>query len=451
MPPTARNQQTVQSMTPKLSAPSDYLAAESRADSAVPRSRDNFLGWYQTMVLGAAFAAIYSNLPIYAYVLSPALLPKFFYFGIVCLITPLILLRFHTFSAYLLSPFARWASLLLLLNLVHLVGLSMGDGWGASYLIGHHIGEREALVATRIQYILFSIFLGFAVYAGSHTKYLKPVVCLMVALPVAVLLDFARPGLLYPIETEGAVLGRAAAMFINPTMAGEAILTVFLIGCAVLGMRNRLPLFFLSGAAVIATFSRSSIIAWVLIMLILTIKRSLPKSAVITAALVLGVSLAFLSSFENYLDSRRELEAASNNILSRLDFFSSFRFDDDSSEERADVILAGWELFLQNPVFGAGAGATQFWEHRGSTHNQLLLFAAEYGIFGISMWVWLVVILWRGRFFMEKGLHFAMVFLFVFMSMFTHQMLDAASYWLATAALISIRKKPDLLRPGGVH
>lgn len=434
-------------MTLKISAPSDYLAAESRADRPLPRSRGNFLIWYQTMVLGAALGAIYSNLPIYAYVLSPALLPKFFYFGIVFAITPLILLKFHAFSAYLLSPFALWASLLLLLNLVHFAGLSMGGGWGATYIIGHHIDAREALVATRIQYILFSIFLGFAAYTSSHTKYLKPVVCLMVALPVAVLLDFARPGLLYPIETEGAVLGRAAAMFINPTMAGEAVLTVFLIGCAVLGIRNRVPLFFLSGAAVIATFSRSSIIAWVLIMLILTVKRSLPKSAVITAALVLGLSVIFLSSFENYLDSRRELEAASSNILSRLDFFSSFKFDDDSSEERAAVIRGGWELFLQNPVFGAGAGATQFWAHRGSTHNQLLLLAAEYGIFGISMWVWLVIILWKGRFFKERGLQLAMVFLFVFMSMFTHQMLDAASYWLATAALISIRKKAGQLPP----
>jgi hypothetical protein len=33
-----------------------------------------------------------------------------------------------------------------------------------------------------------------------------------------------------------------------------------------------------------------------------------------------------------------------------------------------------------------------------------------------------------------------MVFLFAFMSMFTHQMLDAASYWLATFAAISVRR-----------
>ena len=71
--------------------------------------------------------------------------------------------------------------------------------------------------------------------------------------------------------------------------------------------------------------------------------------------------LIFVGAFENYLHSRQELDAASSNIVSRLNFFSSFTFDDDSSEERADVIRAGWELFLQDPVFGAGAGATQFW------------------------------------------------------------------------------------------
>ena len=70
----------------------------------------------------------------------------------------------------------------------------------------------------------------------------------------------------------------------------------------------------------------------------------------------------------------------------------------------------------------------------------MLLFAAEYGIFGVGLWMWLLVILWNGKFFEERGLQLAMVFMFAFMSMFTHQMLDAASYWLATFAAISVRR-----------
>lgn len=397
--------------------------------------------WYQSLVLGAALGILYANLPIYLYILYPGLLPKFFFFGIFALITPLLLVRYRDLGAYLLSPFVLWAALLLALNLIHLAGFSGTGDLGGADVVDSQNDERRSLIMTRAQYILFSIFLGFAVYTSTRKFYLYTLVVLMTVLPCAVILDFARPGLLYPIETKGVVLGRAAAMFINPTMAGEAILHVFLLGCAVANLKYRVPLYFLAGAGTLATFSRSSIIAWLLLLPILVYRKTLPRSALIATALVLATALVFLGSFENYLNSRQELEAASSNILARLDFFSSFQFNDDSSEERADVIRAGWELFLQNPVFGAGAGATLFWSQRGSTHNQLLLLAAEYGIFGIGLWIWLLLILWKGRFFEDRGLQIAMVFLFALMSMFTHLMLDSASYWLATFAMISIRGK----------
>jgi hypothetical protein len=67
------------------------------------------------------------------------------------------------------------------------------------------------------------------------------------------------------------------------------------------------------------------------------------------------------------------------------------------------------------------------------------LLAAEYGLFGIGLWIWMIIILWKGRFFKDRGLQLAMVFLFAFMSFFTHQMFDSASYWLATFALLSTR------------
>jgi O-antigen ligase len=404
------------------------------------QSRGRFLAWYQTLVLSVAIGVIFSNLPIYAYILNPGLLPKYAYFSIFFLMAPLVLVRSRALGAYLMSPFVLWATLLLVINLIHLLGFSAMADWGGISLIDNQIEARRALIATRAQYILFSIFLGFAVYTAPRKSYLFTLVFLMILLPCAVIFDFAQPGTLYPLDTEGAVLGRAAAMFINPTMAGEAILLVFLFGCAVTSTKYRVPLFLLCGAGTLATFSRSSIIGWLLILPILVYKRTLPKSAVITTAVVLGMCLIFVGAFENYLNSRQELEAASSNILSRLDFFSSFKFNDDSSEERADVIRAGWELFLQDPFFGAGAGATRFWAQRGSTHNQLLLFAAEYGILGIVLWIWLLVILWQGRFFEERGLQLAMVFMFAFMSLFTHQMLDAASYWLATFAMVSVRR-----------
>jgi len=394
---------------------------------------------YQCAILGLAVCAIYSNAPIYLYTQHASMPPKYVYFLLVLLMAPSVLARRSMLPAYLLSPFALWAGALVVLNLIHLSTWSAGGDAGGTYLVDQRDQVRAALVLTRIQYIMIALMLGFVVFVTSARTYLYAAAVLMVLLPCAVLLDFAYPGLFYPLDIEGAVLGRAAAMFINPTMAGEVLLHVFILGSAVIGLRYRGPLFLLAGAAILVTFSRSSIIAWGILLIILVARGALPRSMAVTTTVALMALALGLGSFESYLQSRDEFEAASSNILSRLDFFSNVSFDDDSSEERAGVVKAGWELFLHNPVFGAGAGSTLFWAHRGGTHNQLIMLAAEYGLFGIALWIWLLVILWRGAFFSERGLQLAMVFLFAWMSMFTHLMLDVASYWLATFALVSTR------------
>jgi len=411
--------------------------ARTPAPSAPLHPYGRWLAGYQGVLIAGALAAIYTNLPIYLYVLDASLLPKFIYFGIVAMILPLMLVRYRELGTYLASPFAVWAGLLLALNLIHLSSFPEHITLAGIELIDTHGEARRSLISTRVQYIVFALFLGFAVHASALRACLAVLVVVAILVPCAVMLDFASPGLLYPLDTSGAVFGRAGAMFVNPNLAGEAILLSFLLACAVLGPAWRVPLFLLAGAGVLVTLSRAAIIAWILILLILVYRKALPTSALGATAIALGMVLLYLGSFESYLHSRQEFDDASNNILSRLNFFSSYSFDDDSSEERASVIAASWEVFLQNPVFGAGAGATHFWSHRGSTHNQLLLLAAEYGLLGIFLWAWLLRMLWKGLFFEDRGLQYATAFMFAFMSLFTHQMFDSSSYWLATFAMVS--------------
>jgi O-antigen ligase len=402
-----------------------------------PRRTDHrFFARYHTLLMAVVLGAMFANLPVYLYVLDARLLPKFIYFGIFAFIVPLMVIRWQALGAYLVSPFALWALLLFSLNMIHLAGFPVSADVGGTAFTDMHAEARRSLIATRAQYILFALFLGFVAYISPTRIYLRIIFVLMVVVPCAVIADFANPGALYPVDVTGAVLGRAAAMFINPNLAGEAILHIVILGFAVLARRYRMPLFLLAGIAILTTFSRAAIIAWVVLLGLFIYKKTLPRSAVISLVVAISILLVFIGSFESYISSREEFEDAATNILSRLNFFSSFTFDDDSSEERAGVIQAGWELFLQNPLFGSGAGATHFWRHRGSTHNQLLLLAAEYGVMGILLWGWMLIMLCKSRFFSDSGLRYAMAFLFAFMSMFTHQMLDAASYWLATFALV---------------
>jgi O-antigen ligase len=413
------------------------LQASQPTPIAAPWRR--YVAWYQCAVLGLALLAIYANLPVYGYVRNAALLPKYSFFLLFFLMSPLVLVHQKAFADYLLSPFMFWASALVAVNLIHLAGWSASGEIGRIVLVDTYEQMRASLISTRIQYILFAMMFGFAASTASGKTWLYAAVALAVLLPGAVLLDFAMPGLFYPGDINGAVLGRAAATFINPTTAGEALLHVFLLACAVTAFKYRSLLFLLVGAGVLVTFSRGSMIAWAVLLAILTWRRTLPRAAFVLTLAALAALVLSLGSLQHYLDSRDGFETAASNILARLNFFSSLSFEDDSAMERAQVAAAGWELFLQNPVFGAGAGATQFWTLRGGTHNQLLMLAAEYGVFGIGLWCWIAVILWRGRFFQDRGLQIGAVFVFAIMSMFTHQMFDAASYWLATFAMASAR------------
>ena len=68
-----------------------------------------------------------------------------------------------------------------------------------------------------------------------------------------------------------------------------------------------------------------------------------------------------------------------------------------SREERKELLKLGWEVFLENPITGVGAGQFQNLDVPGQpkrwreTHNALLQVASELGIFGVIAFVFLIV------------------------------------------------------------
>ena len=246
----------------------------------------------------------------------------------------------------------------------------------------------------------------------------------------------------YPIGTEGTVLGRAAAMYINPNRAAEAILLTCLLAIPIMRLQYRMPLLLLAGAGIIVTFSRGAILVWILFLLFLLITRKLPKYSFVFPLVAFAVLPLLLSIFISYLQAHQD--QGLDNILARLDFFQTQSLDDDSAQQRMAVLEAGWRIFLENPIFGAGTGITSFqsnfWPLMVNTHNQIAMVAAEQGIIGIALWVWLLVILWRGRYFQDTSFQLATAVGTFFMAFFTHNMFDSL-YWLMTFAFVSGRRK----------
>jgi O-antigen ligase/polysaccharide polymerase Wzy-like membrane protein len=400
--------------------------ARGQATASSPQS---LLGLYQVAVLVVVLCLVYLEMPSYIYTLNDSLLPKYFYYVFFVVLAPLLILRFRLLISYVTSPFSLWAFALIMLYAAHLmVALTDGDQ------------SRVDVIGTRIQYDVLAVVLGFACSITRTTSYERIFPFLAFLIPTMVIVDFLHPGVFYTLGSEGTVPGRAAATFLNPTKAGEAMLLTFLLAIPVLRPRYRALLLFLVGAGVILTFSRAAILGWMLLWLFLLVRKGVPRYTLAAPMVALGALPLLLGSFESYLEGREDLSAGLDNILGRLEFFQDHALDDFSALERAQVLEAGLDLFLRNPVFGVGAGVTDLWSLPVSVHNQLVMLAAECGVFGIALWVWLAVILWKGQYFQDKGFHLTAVTGFVFLSIFTHNMFDFP-YWLLTFALISGKRK----------
>ena len=386
---------------------------------------------YLTAAIVAIISLIYLDISNYVYsVLNSDIEPKYFYYASVVIVAPLLLSKFRNFVLYMASPFSLWVFAEII---IHSYGLLDGNE------------ATVHLIMVREQYLILSLLFGFTASIARTESYNGIFRILAITIPVLVIIDFVSPGIFYPIGTEGAVQGRAAAMYINPTRAGQAILLTCLLAIPVMRLQYRMPLLLLAGAGIIVTFSRGPILVWISSLFFLLITRKLPKYSFVFTIVAFAVLPLLLSIFISYLQVHQD--QGLDNILARLDFFQTQSLNDDSAQQRMAVLEAGWRIFLENPIFGAGTGITSFqsnlWPLMVNTHNQIALVAAEQGIIGIALWVWLLVILWRGRYFQDTSFQLAAAVGTFLMSFFTHNMFDTL-YWLMTFALISGRRREQL-------
>ena len=308
------------------------------------------------------------RIPIYISKLN-AIEPKYFYYAFFVGVAPLLVLRFRALISYVISPFSLWALGWITINIIHIL-LALIDG----------DQSRADIIGTRIQYAALAVVLGFACSITRTTSYERIFPFLAVLIPITVIVDFLHPGYFIPSGTEGTVPGRAAATFFNSNKAGEAMLLTLLLAIPVLRPLYRALLLFLVGAGVILTFSRATILGWMLLWSYLVLGRGVPKYTFAVALVALGVLPMLLVGFESYLAGRADLSGSLENLLGRLDFFRSRVLDDHSALQRAQVLEAGLDLFLDQPIFGAGAAVTHLWSLGVGVHNQLVMLAAEYGV-----------------------------------------------------------------------
>ena len=201
-----------------------YAGLEATASR--PQSHLGLLGLYEVAVLVVGLCLVYLDLPVYIHTQNDSLLPKYFYYALFVVVAPLLVLKLRSLIPYLISPFSLWAFGCITLNIAHLL-LALIDG----------DQSRVSLIDTRIQYEVLAVVLGFACSTTRTTSYERIFPFLAVLIPIMVIMDFLKPGVFYPPGSEGTVLGRAAATFLNAGKAGEAMLLTFLLAIPVLRPR----------------------------------------------------------------------------------------------------------------------------------------------------------------------------------------------------------------------
>ena len=398
----------------------ELTQARARARKAARRGRiesrlvDGSIG----AVMLVALTLIFLDVPNYLFAVGGVLLPKYIYFGIAAVLAPLLLFRLKSIGQYVGSPIMLWVGAFLAVTAAHWAFAFFIDDW-----------RRAANILTNMQFALFAVIIGAAAATRREGAYASLFAALAAVLGGLVVLDFAMPGLVYPLSTEQSVIGRGAGTYINPNLAAEGLLLTYLLALPALSVRMRVILLLFVGFATVVTFSRGATFGWFAIWLFLAAYRAIPRSTIVLPILGILFLPSLIGLIETYLLGRADIGRGLDDILARLDFFQTFSAVDFSAQERALVRDMGIDLFLQNPLVGAGAAATNFWSHRAQTHNELVLLAAEYGVVGVLFWIWLVVLILRGTYFRERGLAIAAAFAFAYLSMFSHTMLEMA-FWL---------------------
>ncbi len=234
------------------------------------------------------------------------------------------------------------------------------------------------------------------------------VLCATVLLAILTVLEFLDPSFQVIVDkyfeddaTVGA-LNRSGALFENPNNNGHAMVLGMFVSQFFLPQRLRLVLFALVGAGVFCTVSRTSLVVWgVAVVLSLGLGLGYEKknylSRFLGVASVVGLSAVLVTGKIPEILSLLNLEQSmTSGMMERL---SSSFFDqsDGSTNIRKELGKLSLDLFLANPVFGAGLGATEnLIDHLGS-HNQFLKIAGEQGGLGLLVFMALMVVAFYSR------------------------------------------------------
>jgi len=299
--------------------------------------------------------------------------------------------------------------------------------------------EFRRKMLTIASYIIFTIFI---YYNSTNLKTVKLAIFFTTIMSIFNnIYQFFSPFAFishFNIET---AYGRSFGFYMNPTIAGGAIMIGMLLTLDLLKKEYRIWYILLAFIGVLLTFSRSVIVGFILIYIIITLKKlinfKLTLLIPIVFLIIFNLSLPF---FQSYIE--KTYENTSSNILNRITWFADpNKHVDKSQYQREYVAKAAIEMFTKNPLLGTGLGTTSHWKHEVSTHNIYLTYLAELGILGFFIYPSLIYSIIKQSTGMIRDQLFVFAFFIFFIGFFSHTVLDQlfSIYAYALAANMSFK------------
>ena len=335
----------------------------------------------------------------------------------------LVLLYQKSFKYIGEMPLMRWVAFYSVLNLLWII---LPNSYASSLNVSNFF--IEVMYLSTIAILLY--------FDDKHLTVARTAILFVTTISIFNhILELFIPSIFYAEDALTKIVGRSSGFYGNSTGAGEAIILGMILSYGL--VPQKLKVFFLLFAllGVIPTFSRAAIAAWFIVVFILAITQAIKKKEALTlgtivfvlVAVALPILLTFLDVF---------LGDYAENILTRLDFFSSkTTISDGSSQSRFIVAEAAFSYFTDSPLLGAGHSFTEHWEHSISTHNLYLLHMVSFGLIGFFIYPLLIIsIIWKAEGEAKKtGMAFATFLLLIGFT--SHNILNGFHTLLAIAVM----------------
>ena len=249
--------------------------------------------------------------------------------------------------------------------------------------------------------------------------------------------------------TFSMALGRSASFYVNPNIAGAALVSGMLLALPIVPARVREAFVLVVGAGVFLTLSRGALLCFGIVIVVLLVSRQLRVKRL---SLLTGGGMLLVASVMGAMMASGELSYLSGGaerfVKQRLGIGSREEFSADvSASSRSQLAMHALDLFGEKPLTGFGTGATVEWNEPESTHNIYVRHLAEYGVLGALLMPALLLIAWprhlQSASRVYRGAAQSFVIFVALWGVFSHNVADDAFVLIGLALITALPTRDD--------